>query len=148
MGRHIIFVADAKSFAIVNATYPQHYFRPANICQTALVAQTFYHVCIATIKLSIICLYGRIFQLSVPWFRPTLVATGVFLILVMVPQCLTYLLRCVPVDSLWTDYGPKAKILCINFQASEYLFVYLYGVPLLLMCTMLGPLRTVKHSLI
>ncbi|KAF2113080.1 hypothetical protein BDV96DRAFT_648693 [Lophiotrema nucula] len=100
MGRHAILVNDLKSLAVVT-----------------LVAQTFYNLCISTIKLSILSLYGRIFNRTTGWFTPTLHISALFVVLYTIPQCVTYVFRCVPVESLWTDYGPGFKVYCINFQA-------------------------------
>lgn len=42
--------------------------------------------------------------------------------MVMIPQCFVYVFQCVPIDSLWNDYGPGYHIVCINFQAAIVAF--------------------------
>jgi hypothetical protein len=42
--------------------------------------------------------------------------------MVMIPQCFVYVFQCVPIDSLWNDYGPGYRIVCINFQAAIVAF--------------------------
>jgi hypothetical protein len=84
-----------------------------------LVAQTCYNLCIATVKLSILCLYARIFQRTHGWFRPTLYVAGLFVFSYTIPQCFVYILQCMPISSLWTEYGPGNTVVCINFKAGK-----------------------------
>ncbi|KAF2262580.1 hypothetical protein CC78DRAFT_545766 [Lojkania enalia] len=100
MGRHAVLVTDIKALAICN-----------------LIAQMCYNLCIPTIKLSILSLYGRIFHRTTGWFTPTLYISASFIFLYTIPSVFTYLFRCLPIESLWTDLGPQRKISCINFQA-------------------------------
>jgi magnesium-transporting ATPase (P-type) len=104
MGRHAIFVTNLKDFAITN-----------------LVGQTFYSIMVGTIKLSILSLYARIFQRMKGWFKPTLWSTALIIVLIVIPQCFSYVFQCVPIDSLWTEYaGPQYRVYCLNFQAGQY----------------------------
>ncbi|KAF2658330.1 hypothetical protein K491DRAFT_276662 [Lophiostoma macrostomum CBS 122681] len=105
MGRHAIFVTNVRTFSII-----------------MLVAQTFYNLCIATVKLSILCLYARIFQRTLGWFTPTLYVTALFVFLYTVPQCFVYIFQCVPISSLWTEYGPGYRVVCINFKTAIIAF--------------------------
>ncbi|KAF2737795.1 hypothetical protein EJ04DRAFT_430322, partial [Polyplosphaeria fusca] len=100
MGRHTIYITDVKGFLI-----------------TSLFAETFYNLSIPATKLSILALYRRIFSRATGWFTATLNCTALFVILYTIPQCFTYVFRCVPVESLWTEYGPGTKVTCVNFQA-------------------------------
>jgi hypothetical protein len=68
------------------------------------------------IKFSILCLYGRIFVETAPWFSRTLWVTAAFILLVTVPQCILYIFQCIPIDSLWTEYAPGYPIKCLNFR--------------------------------
>ncbi|KAF2876436.1 hypothetical protein BDV95DRAFT_458081, partial [Massariosphaeria phaeospora] len=77
-----------------------------------------YNVCIPCIKLSILCLYARIFARATAWFTPTLYLTAVFILLLTIPQSFTHIFQCIPVESLWRDFGPGFKVYCINFQAA------------------------------
>jgi hypothetical protein len=67
-------------------------------------------------------LYGRIFAQTAVWFSHTLWLTALFIFMVMIPQCFVYIFQCVPIDSLWNDYGPGYRIVCINFQAAIVAF--------------------------
>lgn len=82
--------------------------------KAGIVAQTFYNMCISIIKLSILALYSRIFSRASALFSSTVWGTAVFVFLVMIPQCLTYILKCVPVHAQW-DLKPGDKVTCIDF---------------------------------
>jgi hypothetical protein len=84
-----------------------------NLVQTALVAQTFYNLCIPTIKISILTLYSRIFSRTTGWFTPTLYVSAIFVALYSIPQVLTYIFQCVPIRSLWERVDSSV---CINFK--------------------------------
>ncbi|KAF1996041.1 hypothetical protein P154DRAFT_623547 [Amniculicola lignicola CBS 123094] len=100
MARHSVLVTDVKGFAL-----------------TSIIAQAFYNLGNATTKLSILSLYSRIFNRAVGWFNPTINITVAFVVLYTIPQVFTYIFQCVPVDSLWTQYGPDKQVRCINFKA-------------------------------
>jgi hypothetical protein len=121
MGKHIISVSDLKSFSLVSSHTYYCLFVAADRCmQASLAVQTFYSLCIGTIKLSILSLYARIFRRANAWFIPTLWITAIFIFLVVVPQVFVHAFHCVPRESLWTDLGPGQEVYCIDFSAGRY----------------------------
>ncbi|KAF2015775.1 hypothetical protein BU24DRAFT_462004 [Aaosphaeria arxii CBS 175.79] len=106
MGRHAILISDRRKFAI-----------------SLLTGQIFYTLGMGAVKLSILALYGRIFQRTAGWFSAVLGATALFVLLYTIPQTFVYGLQCVPLDSLWLDYPvPFMRVYCLNFQAALIAF--------------------------
>lgn len=121
MGRHALLVSNLKSFYLVHSpTYRPSDQPKLTHNQASLVGQTFYNFCIPTIKFSILCLYSRIFVHTTAWLTPTLWVTALFIFMVTIPQCFVHVFQCVPIDSLWNEYGPGYRVYCINFQAGRY----------------------------
>lgn len=81
--------------------------------QTAVTAKTFYAVSLLFIKISILCLYGRIF--SGLWLNRTLWALGTLIACYSIPLIFGTLFQCIPLRSLWDDSITDAK--CIDFSA-------------------------------
>lgn len=121
MGRHEIFVENAKTFAIVSPRTHTRTHLQTDSSQSNLCAQTFYNLGTGITKLSILCLYGRIFKGTRRWLTPISYATALFICMVMIPQCFVYILQCVPIDSLWKVYSKPYVVMCINFQAGKSL---------------------------
>ncbi|KAF2683334.1 hypothetical protein K458DRAFT_418961 [Lentithecium fluviatile CBS 122367] len=104
-GRHIILVEDARGFTLVTLT-----------------AQTFYNLSIPFAKLSILCLYNRIFRRTTGWFMPTLWVSALFVFLSAIPPVFVYIFQCVPIYGLWTDMPPGEHMSCLNFKAAIIAF--------------------------
>jgi hypothetical protein len=104
MGRRGIFVTEIKSLAI-----------------TATIAQCFYNSSIPCIKLSILFIFGLIFQRTTGWFTPSLYITGIFVFAYSFAQVFVYLLRCVPISSLWTP-NEAVHAVCLNFRTAIIVF--------------------------
>ena len=77
-----------------------------------MAAEILYSATIPTIKVSILCLYARIFPQK--WFKYILWAVGVFCVAYTVAQFLADVLQCVPLDKLW---DPTVAGACINFES-------------------------------
>ncbi|PVI02403.1 hypothetical protein DM02DRAFT_559798 [Periconia macrospinosa] len=93
MGRHVIFLTDVKSFTII-----------------ALTAETAYNVAIMFTKVSILCLYYRLFPLA--WFKKAVWALGIFVVAYSVPQMFGTIFQCVPISSKW---DPTVAPKCIDY---------------------------------
>lgn len=80
--------------------------------QASLAAEVLYNSSIPIIKLSILCLYRRIFPQR--WFSYTLMCLGAFVIAYSVASIFADVFQCVPTNSIWER--EKAKF-CINYPA-------------------------------
>ncbi|KAF1948665.1 hypothetical protein CC80DRAFT_458826 [Byssothecium circinans] len=95
MGRHVLHLTSVKNFAI-----------------TALVAETAYNFSIMTTKLSILCLYYRLFPL--PWFKKAVMALGAFVIAYSIPQIFGDIFQCVPIKAKWDPVAAMTAH-CIDY---------------------------------
>lgn len=106
-GRHIIFIKNPEGFAIVSITIKVSY--PASYAWLyAYVGGVLaYALTAVLIKLSILCLYHRIFPSRTMYILSSCIA-GV-IILYKVALIVFGFLQCVPLSKLWTG-GPGACV--------------------------------------
>ena len=114
-----------------------------NMCeQLFYAAQLFSIATTATAKISLLCLYRRIF--STPSFRwNSLVVIG-FVAAYWVTSSVSLCLQCIPVEKLWT---PTKEGRCINFAAA-FLGLELWNCSLdiVMLCLPLNVIRGLQMS--
>ena len=113
-GRHVILVTNAKALTLVSCIigYSPEIMK-VNACKAFLTTECFYCAAILCTKLSILCLYNRIFPQR--WFRVASIVLAAFISSWALAAVFVSIFQCIPVSSQW---DPKISGHCVNYGSS------------------------------
>jgi hypothetical protein len=92
-------------------------YAAANLFKASLFAQEFYFIGMPCVKISVLCLYDRIFSRTS--YTKLHIATGVLIVAYSIPAIVVPPIQCMPIRTFWVA-GVKAY--CINYQAAQVTF--------------------------
>ena len=110
-GKHVIFVTNPKSLTIVCSPPSSKFWKDfTEDLKSYIIVESLYCAALLSIKLSILCLYNRIFPQR--WFRITSIVVAVFIAALFTTGFFASIFQCVPISSQW---NPKVPGRCINY---------------------------------